>query len=148
VDWIFNDRNSLKRLAEAPVPPLHRQLLHALQAKLGCGIAPVFPDIGDSANMSTLVGGSTAAAALKWQLVQGSTCRAPTMSAQDVRNMLPLVVYQHSVWDARAPLARHWHSNLLAHLLRDLDAAAPGFTWAMTGGSWPFHMLRFKHTPP
>jgi hypothetical protein len=70
----WNDRNSLKRLAEAPVPPLHRQLLYALQAKLGCDITPAFPDIADSANMSTLVGGSAAAAALKWQLVQCSTC--------------------------------------------------------------------------
>jgi hypothetical protein len=71
-------------------------------------------------------------------------------TAQDVRNMLPLIVYQHSVWDARAPLARHWHSNLLAHLLRELDAAASlAFTCVMTGGSCPFHMLsRFKHTPP
>ena len=50
VEW--NDRNILKRLAEAPIPPLHRQLLNALQAKLGRGIAPAFPDIGDSANMS------------------------------------------------------------------------------------------------
>jgi hypothetical protein len=74
----WNDRNSLKRLAEAPVPPLHRQLLCALQAKLGCDITPVFPDIADSANMSTLVGGSAAAAALKLQLVQCSTCLAPT----------------------------------------------------------------------
>ncbi len=63
--------------------------------------------------------------------------------------MLPLIVYQHSVWMRALPLARHWHSNSLAHLLRELDAAAPGFTWDMTGGSWPFHMLlRFKHTPP
>jgi hypothetical protein len=127
VEW--NDRNILKRLAEAPIPPLHRQLLNALQAKLGRGIAPAFPDIADSANMSTFVGGSAVAAEIagyfEMAVGAGVDMSWANVTAHDVQTLLPLIVYQHNVWMRALPLAQHGHSNLLAHILRDLDAAAP-----------------------
>jgi len=130
VKW--NDENILLRLSQAPIPPLHRLLLDSLQAKLGLGIAPSFSDILDSANMSTFVGGSAVAAEIagyfEMAVGAGIDMSWANVTADDVRNMLPLIVYQHNVWMRALPLAQHAHSNLLAHVLRDLDPLSPSGT--------------------
>lgn len=125
------------RLAEVPIPPDHRQLLNSLQAKLGRGIAPSFVDISDSANMSTFVGGSAVAAEIagyfEMAVGAGIDMSWANVTADDVKSMLPLIVYQHSVWMRALPLAQHGHSNLLAHILRDLDPSSPPGTSIYVG---------------
>jgi hypothetical protein len=146
-DW--NDKNILLRLAEVPIPPHHRQLLNSLQAKLGRGIAPSFSDIADSANMSTFVGGSAVAAEIAgyFEMAAGAGIDMSwaNITADDVRNLLPLIVYQHSVWMRALPLARHGHSNLLAHVLRDLDASSPAGTSIYVGHDRCHCAARFDH---
>jgi hypothetical protein len=130
VEW--NDEMILLRLSQAPIPHHHRQLLNSLQAKLGRGIAPSFTNISDSANVSTFVGGSAVAAEIAgyFEMAAGSGIDMSwaNVTADDVRNMLPLIVYQHNVWMRALPLAQHGHSNLLAHVLRDLDPVSPSGT--------------------
>ena len=125
------------RLAQVPVPPDHRPLLDLLQSKLGHGIAPPFPDITDSANMSTFVGGSAVAAEIagyfEMAVGAGIDTAWANVTADDVRSMLPLIVYQHSVWMRSLPLAQHGHSNLLAHVLRDLHPSSPSGTSIYVG---------------
>ncbi len=130
-----------------PIPPDHQELLNSLQAKLGRGVAPPFADISDSANMSTFVGGSAIAAEIagyfEMAVGAGIDTSWANVTAHDVRNMLPLIVYQHSVWMRALPLAQHGHSNLLAHILRDLDASSPPGTSIYVGHdrSPPLHRL-------
>ncbi len=135
VDW--NDKNILLRLSQVPVPAHHWQLLESLQAKLGRGIAPPFSNISDSANMSTFVGGSAVAAEIAGYFEMAVGAGADTawanVTARDVTVMLPLIVYQHSVWMRALPLAQHGHSNLLAHVLRDLAPSSPPGTTIYVG---------------
>jgi hypothetical protein len=75
--------------------------LNSLQAKLGRGIAPSFSDIADSTNMSTFVGGSAVAAEIAgyFEIAAGAGIDTSwaNITADDERNLLPLIVYQHSV---------------------------------------------------
>ncbi len=134
-DW--NNKNILLRLHQVPVPPDHQRLLQSLQAKLGRGNAPPFSSISDGANMSTFVGGSAVAAEIagyfEMALGSGVDTMWANMTADDVRDVLPLIVYQHNVWMRALPLARHGHSNLLAHVLHDLDPSSPPGTSIYVG---------------
>lgn len=125
------------RLHQVTVPPDHQRLLHSLQAKLGSGNAPPFSSISDGANMSTFVGGSAVAAEIagyfEMALGSGVDTMWANMTADDVRDVLPLIVYQHNVWMRALPLARHSHSNLLAHVLHDLDPSSPPGTSIYVG---------------
>lgn len=79
--------------------------------------------------MSTFAGGSAVAAEIAgyFEMADGAGIDTAwaNVTADDVRSMLPLIVYQHCVWMRSLPLAQHGHSNLLAHVLRDLDPSSP-----------------------
>jgi hypothetical protein len=87
--------------------------------------------------MSTFVGGSAVAAEIagyfEMAVGAGIDMSWANVTADDVKSMLPLIVYQHSVWMRALPLAQHGHSNLLAHILRDLDPSSPPGTSIYVG---------------
>jgi hypothetical protein len=96
-----------------------------LQDKLGQGVAPLMQNIRDSVFDEKLNGGSAVAFSLaefvQMQYGGGLDIAWSGLSAQDTYELTALNAYARSVMDRAFPTVQYTQSNVLAHILNELN---------------------------